>query len=381
MPVSKVAQNLIKQYEGIVIKNGLVIPYHGKADAPGVMTIGWGHKIPSGQLSKYAKGITLVQAETLFQSDVVSHTKNISKDVKVALSQNQFDALASFAFNLGPTILTTGNGGKQTTLLKKLNQGGYEEAALQIHLFCNSNNKFEEGLFFRRLTETLLYLTGEIIRVNYQNVADVIHKIGKVCTKPTVEADLRTFYKTKSKKALPKIQLESMALESVSIAPAVKITFGPRAKKEVVSTKSIQILKAVASAAGVSELFITSTQRSAEDQARAMFDNLQSEGVAKQKLLYGSMGDKVIDRYVLLKKQGKTAAQIKLGMTSYIKELGPGKVSKHCADPKKLNVVDIAPGSIGNRRQKFMQAVAKEKRISKLLVPPNDPAFHVEIPQ
>jgi len=69
-------------------------------------------------------------------------------------------------------------------------------------------------------------------------------------------------------------------------------------------------------------------------------------------------------------------------MTAKIKSIGPRKVSRHIGDPKKLNVIDIAPSSIRiTFRDKFEAAVKRESRVSKFLAPPVDPAYHLEIPQ
>ena len=57
--------------------------------------------------------------------------------------------------------------------------------------------------------------------------------------------------------------------------------------------------------------------------------------------LYGPTGDKVVDSFVELSKKGLSAADIKEGMRKKIEELGPANVSRHCADPKKLNVFDV----------------------------------------
>ena len=62
-----------------------------------------------------------------------------------------------------------------------------------------------------------------------------------------------------------------------------------------------------------------------------------------------------------------------------ILEIGASHVSRHCADFNKLCVVDIAPSSILNK-DAFIKAVASDKRVSKFLQPPSDPAYHLEIP-
>ena len=137
--------------------------------------------------------------------------------------------------------------------------------------------------------------------------------------------------------------------------------------------------------ANVVRLTITSTQRSPQDQARVMFDNIVREGVAKQKALYKAPGQSVIDAYVTAKNAGKSADDIKAAMVARILEVGPDKVSRHAADPKVLNVFDISPSSVSaseDVQQAFVRVARKDPRVSKVLTPAdNDPAFHLEIPQ
>jgi hypothetical protein len=159
--------------------------------------------------------------------------------------------------------------------------------------------------------------------------------------------------------------------------------FGPNANKSVVSGHSIEVLTEIFDAAGLGSCQITSTSRTPADQARVMFNNIVSHGVAQQRALYAAAGDKVIDVYVAQKNAGKTSDQIKAAMEKAIIKIGPSKVSRHCADPAILNVVDIAPSAIA-KKQAFEDAVEvaiAQGKVSKFITPPSDPAYHIEIPQ
>jgi hypothetical protein len=158
------------------------------------------------------------------------------------------------------------------------------------------------------------------------------------------------------------------------------IVFGPNAKASDVTPYSLGVLRDVMAAANVAKLTISSTQRSPTDQARVMFNNLQSQGVAAQRRLYKAPGQAVIDVYVAGKAGGKSADAIKAEMTAKIVELGPMTVSHHAADPKLLNVFDVAPSSVADVNA-FQAAAKKDVRVSKFLTPPNDPGLHFEIPQ
>lgn len=393
MQTSAKGLNLIRHYEGIVTQNGLATPYQGAADAAGVLTIGWGHKMSAQEKESMKNGITLDAAEILFQKDVASHSKGITTDVTVALDQDQFDALSSFVFNLGKSILTTGNSGGKTTLLKELNAGKYENAAMQMHLFCNSSGGFTAGLFYRRLTETLMFLTGELKFTTASNCFEIIGEIGAACSDKTSEGKLLSFYKAKTgktppvKPALAGVNAQAAAPTASPAATAGVATAQPKIKfakaqdAASVSDYSLEVLRSVLRTAGIFSVTVTSTQRTAKDQARVMYQNLVTHGVASQLALYGPNGDKVVNLYAKLKSDGANETKIKAEMEKLITSIGPDKVSKHCADPKKLNVLDIDPAAIAPKSQAFIQAVSKDKRISRLLLPPNDPAYHVEIPQ
>ena len=160
-------------------------------------------------------------------------------------------------------------------------------------------------------------------------------------------------------------------------------TFGGNANQAVFSERSRNVVSNILDDAGLNSCKISSTSRTPADQARAMYNNIVSTGVAKQKALYGASGDKVIDIYVAQKNAGKNATQIKAAMEQGIIAIGPGRVSHHCADPAVLNVIDIAPSSI-SKKQAFEDAVEEaigKGTVSKFIRPPDDPAYHLEIPQ
>ena len=162
------------------------------------------------------------------------------------------------------------------------------------------------------------------------------------------------------------------------------IKFVPSADASVVSEHSRAILSSILDSAGLPSCIITSTVRSPTSQARAMFVNIEATSVEKQLALYGNAGDQVIQEYQRLKPLGHGRKSILDAMESKINQLGPGSVSRHCADPSRLNVIDIAPSSI-TKPQRFLQALQLANAsgvVSKFFSPANgDPAFHVEIPQ
>ena len=79
----------------------------------------------------------------------------INDMVNVDLKQNQFDAMVSWVFNLGPANL------KASTLLKVLNAKDYEGVPAQIKRWNKAGGKVLQGLIRRREAESLLFAGKE----------------------------------------------------------------------------------------------------------------------------------------------------------------------------------------------------------------------------
>ncbi|MEX2264963.1 MAG: hypothetical protein WD696_23615 [Bryobacteraceae bacterium] len=122
----------------------------------------------------------------------------------------------------------------------------------------------------------------------------------------------------------------------------------------------------------------TSVSRTPADQARVMYENCVSKGVQFNKNMYAAAGDKVVDVYAGNKDKPR-ATVIQL-MLAKILEIGPAKVSKHISDTHYT--FDVAPSSIPTAKHAaFLSAVKAHKAVSKVIPPPTDPAFHIELPK
>ncbi len=146
MIVSKNGLDLIKEFESFRAK-----PYLCPSQKA---TIGFGSTYyPDGKkVTLQDKEITEEKAfeilEYIANKDFGS---NINKVVKVPLNQNQFDALVSFAYNIG-------NGNfNSSTLLRWLNQGNYKEASMQLLRWDKSKGIVLNGLTKRRKSEKALF--------------------------------------------------------------------------------------------------------------------------------------------------------------------------------------------------------------------------------
>ncbi|WP_138733745.1 C40 family peptidase [Modestobacter excelsi] len=161
-------------------------------------------------------------------------------------------------------------------------------------------------------------------------------------------------------------------------APVIR--WAANAKREVVAPYALGVLTDIVRAAGLSEVLVSSTQRTPADQARIMFDNCRRLGPQSQLDLYGPYGDRVIEVYIASSAAGRSDAQVRADMERKIIELGPTKVSHHTGDPRVLAVIDVAPSSVADKAA-FERACRSDGRVSYFLGPSNsDPAYHLEIP-
>lgn len=132
MKVSEKGKRLIKDFEGLRLK--------AYKDSVGVMTIGYGH---TGKL--LPNTITKAKAEEYFDSDVAIAAKKVNK-YHYNYTQNQFDALVSFAFNIGNIDQLTANG---TRTLAEISE--------KMLLYVYSGGTKVQGLVNRRQEEYALY--------------------------------------------------------------------------------------------------------------------------------------------------------------------------------------------------------------------------------
>ena len=138
--------NLIKQFEGCRLK--------AYKDPIGIWTIGYGTIIyPDGAKVKEGDSITSERADFLLRWQVLTKSGEVDKVAK-GVNQNQFDALVSFAYNVGSGAL------KKSTLLKKLLINPNDPTIEQEFLKWNkAGGKELNGLTKRRQAESDLYFS------------------------------------------------------------------------------------------------------------------------------------------------------------------------------------------------------------------------------
>ena len=146
MKTSKNGIDFVKQFEGCRLT-----AYKCPA---GIWTIGYGHTagVKAGQ------SITQEQAEAYLRKDLMKYEKNVAKyDKEYVWTQNQFDALVSFAYNIGNIDQLTANGTRNK-----------DDIAEKMLLYNKAGGKVLAGLSKRRYAEQQLFRTSGSGLARYQ---------------------------------------------------------------------------------------------------------------------------------------------------------------------------------------------------------------------
>ncbi len=156
MRLNEEGYKIIMEFEGLSLK-----PYLCTSSIP---TIGFGNTFyPNGKkVTLRDKPITKEYAIEIFKFIADLFAKDVNSLIKTIVTQNQFNALVSFAYNLGSDIdaddIPEGLG--DSTLLKKVNKNPNDLTILNEFLkWVRSNDKISNGLVKRRKLEAKLYFT------------------------------------------------------------------------------------------------------------------------------------------------------------------------------------------------------------------------------
>lgn len=122
------------------------------ADQGGLNTIGYGH---TGSFATPGNTITQEQAVTLLNGDIAITDHAVTRLVKVALNQPQFDALVSLTFNIGQGNFAN------STVLKLLNLGHTTLACAHFMDWVKAAGVTDQGLVNRRKKEQALFMEAE----------------------------------------------------------------------------------------------------------------------------------------------------------------------------------------------------------------------------
>jgi hypothetical protein len=175
--------------------------------------------------------------------------------------------------------------------------------------------------------------------------------------------------------------------ETVGPVPDVRIVHDANADPAAVSDAMRDAIKDGLRSAGTKQARISRTAVGPADQARAMFQNLTrspgplSANIAEQLSVYAGPGEAVV-RVFEARTPGMTPSQaqansaaLQAAMVAEINAQGPSKVSKHCADPNTISVVDVRMTSFAaNARPRFREVAAARSRLLQ-----ENGVYHMEI--
>lgn len=146
MEISDAGIALIKSFEGFRSR-----PYK---DAVGINTIAYGATYyPDGRRVRMTDPpLSEAEGDMLLRYQVRAYADGIERYAQVPLTQSQFDALTSWAYNVGLEAART------STLMRLLNSGDYEGAADQLPRWNRAGGRVLAGLTRRRLAEREMFL-------------------------------------------------------------------------------------------------------------------------------------------------------------------------------------------------------------------------------
>jgi len=146
MKINAATVELVKSFEGLRLQ--------AYQDSVGVWTIGYGTTAAAGVgiVPKAGMKITEAQAEEYLRLGLEKFARQIEPGIKVSVTDNQFGAMVSLAYNIGPGAFL------KSTLLRKLNAGDELGAAQQFAVWNKAGGKVLNGLVRRREAERRLFL-------------------------------------------------------------------------------------------------------------------------------------------------------------------------------------------------------------------------------
>jgi lysozyme len=150
MNLNKKGLDLIKSHEGLRLE-----AYPDPATKADPWTIGYGHTSAAGPPSvRPGLKISRQEAEDILKQDLATFERHVRSRVKVPLNDNQFSALVSFCFNVGP-----GNFDR-SGVLKAVNSNQFDLVPARLMLWNKAAGKVMRGLTRRRAEEGELFMIG-----------------------------------------------------------------------------------------------------------------------------------------------------------------------------------------------------------------------------
>jgi hydroxymethylpyrimidine pyrophosphatase-like HAD family hydrolase len=161
-------------------------------------------------------------------------------------------------------------------------------------------------------------------------------------------------------------------------ADEVSVTYDSGVDRSAISDYAELVLREICSRACIRSVIVSSGARTPESQARAMYQNAQSN-LARERRLYGRNGNQVLDQYEQGVAQGQDATTVQHNMAEAIRQ-SPDSFH-HVSRAANLSVFDVGPKSVGSEEagQRLAQEARADARVIRFFQPPNDAGYHFEI--
>jgi lysozyme len=157
--VSAAGRALLHEFEDCVL-----VAYPDPKTGGEPWTCGWGETEGVTPTTCWSQA----EADRRFEASLAKREAIVLREVKVPLTQGQFDAMVSILYNVGegrvdrPGVrgkdgIIRLRDGRPSTLLRKLNAGDYEGAGLEFLKWISPGSAVENGLRRRRKAELVLF--------------------------------------------------------------------------------------------------------------------------------------------------------------------------------------------------------------------------------
>lgn len=170
MKINAATLDLVKRWEGFS-----ATAYPDPATGGDPITIGYGTTARAGVGIEPKMGMTITQAqaEKYLVRGLKKFAAQILPLIRRPVNENQFGAMLSLAYNIGPTAFS------RSTLLRKFNEGDVQGAANEFPRWNKANGKVMRGLKLRREDERELFLTPAPKPSIWQIIIELIARIFK----------------------------------------------------------------------------------------------------------------------------------------------------------------------------------------------------------
>lgn len=200
MKTSDAGIKLLKEFEGLRLMAYKCLP------SEKYFTIGYGHYGPD---VKIGMRITAEQAENMLRNDLGRYEANVMRyDSIYHWSQNEFDALVSFCYNIGSIDQLTNYGKRDRKTI-----------ADKMLLYVNSGGVRLQGLVNRRIKEQALFLSSQPVMAHAREIA-----------KPTLRRGMKNNKQVRI--------LQQNLNDAIGTTLAIDGSYGPLTKQAVIDLQS-----------------------------------------------------------------------------------------------------------------------------------------------